>query len=234
MVRKLAVGVILVGLLCSACGKSGQRETRPIEVLFYVNRPAGAQFEVIALQGTNADHRFDGRIFEAPHVFVLENTEQPVKGVFRNVDAELPLTVELNFGLELVNRQDVPPGVCCTVAPDSDCTQADETCEDLEEIPMKREVVFEVFSVDEIRHIGFSATIGDLDATNITACSSGSDICLTPATFFLEEAKDIISGVFTKFSDQDPSTVFQVDLYVNGTLRESDSGTRDLIVSLDL
>jgi len=233
MLRTVSGIAIILGLFCTACGESGSRETRPIEVLFSVNKPSGAQFEVVALQAMNADHRFEGQVFEAPHLFVMENATQPVQGVFKNRDPELPLTVELSFGLDLVSSQEIPPGICCTIAPGSDCTQATETCDELESFPMTREVVFEVFSRSTTA-VGFSATIGDLEATNLTACTVGSTVCLTPATFFLEDAKDVVSGVFSKFSDQDPTTVFQVDLYVNGSQKESGSGTGDVVVSFDL
>jgi len=226
--------LILVTGFGAGCGESGERETRPIEVLFSVSRPSGLDFEVLALQAQNADHRFEGRSFETPHLFVMENATQPVRGMFRNLDPENPLTVELIFGTDLVSRQEIPPGACCTVEPGADCSSATETCEPIEAMPMRREIRFEVFSLSAVANIGFSATIGDQFATNITSCSLDGYVCTTPATFYIEDAQEVVSGVFTKFSNQDPTVVLQADLYVDDQLRDTDSGKGDLVVSYDL
>jgi len=215
-------------------GESGGRETRPVEVLFHINRPSGARFEVVALQSANADHRFEGRVFETPQLFVLENATQPVVGIFRNMDPTLPLTVEMAFGTDIANRQEIPPGACCTVGAGRDCTNATPVCDDVATPPARQEIRFEIFSVSGSQNIGFSATLGDQKDTNITACAVASDICRTPAIFFLEDAHDIVSGVFSKFADQDPSSGFQVDLYVNDSVADSGSSTQNVIVSRDL
>lgn len=220
--------------LCVACGESGTREAQPVEVTFSALRPGGASFEVPVIQTANGDHRLVGRAFQSPHLFVLENGEQPVKGVFKNRDPQLPLVVELNFGLTLVSRQEIPPGVCCIVAPGANCATATETCEELEPLPMRHEVRFEVFTPLSPSGTAFSATIGDEKATNITACALGSDVCTTPATFFLEEAEGRVSGVFTKLAGQDPATVFRVELYVDGHLKDSGSGTQNVVVKHEL
>jgi len=234
MLRTTIAALAALLLLSTACGKSGERETRPVEVLFYANIPTGAAFEVVALQGENADHRFDGVVFEAPQLFVLENAIQPVRGIFKNVDPELTLVVELAFGTDLVNRQEIPPGVCCTVAPGSDCSQATEVCDEFPATPSEPEIRFDVYSIAGATHVGFSATLGDQVATNITACALGSNICLTPTTFFLEQPQDVVSGVFTKYSNQDPTAVLRADLYIDGVLSESASGTDNVVVSRDL
>jgi hypothetical protein len=234
MFRASAAALAACLFLCTACGESGEQETRPTEVLFSITSPTGVKFEVVALQAENADHRFEGRLFEAPHLFLLENATQWVRGIFKNDDPELPLVVELRFGLDLVSRQEIPPGACCAVTPGSDCSQATEVCDEVSPMPMSREVRFEAFSLSSATGIAFSATIGDETNTYITACAYGSAVCQTPSTFFIEDAKNVVSGVFTKFSNQDPTTRFQVDLYVDGRLRDSKSGSGDVVVSYEL
>jgi hypothetical protein len=233
MFRMSAAALAACIFLCAACGESGEEETRPAEVIFLVTGPSGVNFEVVALQSENADHRFEGRVFQAPHLFVLENATQSVQGVFKNNDPELPMVVELSFGFDLVSRQEISPGACCTVTPGVDCSKATEVCDDVTPMPMNLEVRFEAYSLAPVTNIAFSATIGDENNTYITACAYGSAICRTPATFFMEGAKNVVSGVFTKLSNQDPTTRFQVDLYVDEELRASDSGTGDVVVSYE-
>jgi hypothetical protein len=233
MLRGLAAVLTACVFLCAACGKSGEEETRPIEVIFSVTGPTGANFEVVALQAENADHRFEGRVFEAPHLFVMENATQWVQGIFKNNDPEMPLVVELSFGTDLVSRQEIRPGACCTVTPGADCSQATEDCGEVSPKPMTREVRFEAFSLAAVSGIALAVTIGDEANTYITACAYGSAICRTPATFFIEEAKNVVSGVFTKLSNQDPETPFEVDLYVDGTLRARETDTGDVILSYE-
>jgi hypothetical protein len=234
MSRTSAAALATCIFLCAACGKSGEEETRPAEVLFSVTGPSGVNFEVVALQAENADHRFEGRVFEAPHLFVLENATQWVQGIFKNNDPGLPLEVELSFGTDLVSRQEIPPGACCVVTPGADCSEATADCGEVTPKPMNLEVRFEAFSLSGASGIALAATIGDETNTYITACAYGSAICRTPATFFIEEAKNVVSGVFTKLANQDQTTAFEVDLYVAGNLRANETGTHEVVISYDL
>lgn len=236
MPRKAALTLTLLTVLLASCAvdKGGSRETRPIEVAFRVTRPSNAAFSVVALQADNADHRFDDSVLETPYLFVMENALQPVSGTFENLDPSLPITVELYFGTDLVKTEEIAPGTCCTVALDRGCAQATEICDDPPVINTGKEVKFELVSIRGSVNVGFSATLGDENATNITACAAASDVCRTPAVFFLENASGFVSGVFNKLSDQDPSAYLEVELYVNGDLKDSAKDKNQVVVSHDL
>ena len=106
---------ILFLLSLVSCG-SEPDQSRPIEILYFVQGPSGAEFELVGpgdtagcmaesterqgvliptggfgLQSAGATHYRDGR-FRAPHYFILENEEQPTRAVIRNL-ATAPLTV---------------------------------------------------------------------------------------------------------------------------------------------
>lgn len=230
----VAFALVIPLMLLPGCGKSGERETRPIEVAFRVTRPGGVPFQVAALQAANADHRFGERVFESTHLFVMENARQPVSGTFRNLSTDQSVTIEIYFGDLLMKSEPIPPGACCTVSLDEGCAQANDVCPEPAPISMETEVRFEVFSLSPITGIGFTATLGDESATNVTACAVSGDFCRTPATFFIEEARGSISAIFIKRADQDPDTVFQADLFIDGVLRESETDDEDVVISVDL
>lgn len=259
----------LLALACFACGsdsllgEQGSREFRPIEVLYYVSGGPGIQFRFrqepspsecgstgAGLQSTNADHRFGERIFETPHLFVLENESQPVRAVIENIDdgSGLPLDVNLYFGDTLRTRETIDPGECRTVgSADPDAS--------LPAQPLGREVRIEICSPDEPadpadtpcvspsgqapppdQHLAFFATVGDLEATNVTQCQMlpVAQTCLSPATFFLEDASDTVSAVIGIFGSQPIGAVLRIELYVDGDAVDVSTGTDDIIVSHDL
>jgi hypothetical protein len=134
MPRRAAHSVAILSLaLLIACGSTD--ETRPIEVLFYVDALSGTRFMVDGFQAQNADHRLPGRTFEAPHFFVLENARQfqppqrGVRGCFRTLPdcrsvepsdpcETAPITIFLFYGTVLQERVTLQPGQC--YGPDDD------------------------------------------------------------------------------------------------------------------
>ena len=107
----------------SGCGKSGERDTNPIELLYRVSGVQGTAFRLLSepepgcdatgIQSPNADHQFGDRTFTAPHFFVLDNTFQPVRGAFEVLAGQPnPIRIDLFVGLQLTTTDDLQSGEC--------------------------------------------------------------------------------------------------------------------------
>src|SRR5262249_57492797 len=66
------------------------------------------------IQSRNADDQFPNRIFETPHLFVMEKIQQPVRAVIKNsADSDAPLRVDVYLGLNpQVSNVQIQPGEC--------------------------------------------------------------------------------------------------------------------------
>jgi len=217
-----------LAVLVSGCGESGVRESRPIEVIFFVGGPTGARFRVDALQAANADHRFGDRVFEAPHFFVLENVRQPVSGIFQALDEPIRVTLALGSPTSSLGQE----GQSRTIEPG----QSDNSVGTGTPAPDPRgvEARFEVTSTGTV---GFTAILGDQNATNLTSCVLPSEIaqnCLTPATFFLENPQKTVSAVFTKLATENPDARLDVNLFLDDRLAETESAKGDVVIAHDL
>lgn len=118
-IRRVASGVraLFLALLLAAC--SNPDESRPIEVLFYVDGLSGTRFAVDGLQAANSvAHRLPDRTFEVPFFFVMENARQfddgdGIRACFRTfADETAPLTIFRYFGTNLQRRVTLSPGQC--------------------------------------------------------------------------------------------------------------------------
>lgn len=248
-----ASALLLVG--AAGCGKSGSRATRPIEVIYYVNAPEGTRFQLlenaapracgssgIGIQAANAQHLFGDRVFRAPHFFVDENADQPVRGVFVNVDESAnaePITVDLFLGPNLqASTPPIFPGECDTVG-----TVRNDTLEPV--IPgdfVRIEVCARPPGADTSiscddeealdARVSFFASLGDLEDSNLTNCNilPVAESCRTPATFFIEDPQEVVSAVFDKLSDQNRDATMRAELYINGRLEDTDTGKNTVIV----
>jgi hypothetical protein len=258
-IRRVATVLALLplALLFAACGNND--ETRPIEVLFYVDGLSGTRFAVDGIQAANGDHRLPGRTFEAPYFFVLENarhfgTGPGIRGCFRTfADESAPITVFLYFGTALQQRVVLQPGQCYGPGYDPqnppDCDEFVNPCTVTADIDMREpEVRFEICTRtgDELcidapatgpANIAFSASIGDFDATNITTCvveEAATSACTTPSIFYLEDPADRIQGIFTKLGGQNPDVNLQADVYVGGNLRTSETNDDDVVIDEEI
>ncbi len=72
--------------------------------------------------------------------------------------------------------------------------------------------------------LGFNGSLGDAFFTHIT-------VGFTPSIYFLEGARDTVNGVFRAGTAGD---VLLVQLFINGELKETESGTGDVILRQDL
>ena len=233
----------------AACGKSGSRETRPIEVIYRAGGPAGALFRVAdmerpdcvgtGIRSANTDIQFGDRVFTAPHFFILENSVQPVSATFEVPPDELDaVAVDLFLGLDLRDTLTVIPGACGVIG----------TGEPTPEVPGQHRVRVEVCGFatkppsDVVcgdlpdAFVGFTATIGDSKGTNVTSCSIRpvAESCRTPATLFLADPQVTVSAVIGKLSGENKDAYQRVELYIDDRLVDSQSGRGDVVVSHDL
>lgn len=244
-----------LALASLSCGSSnGDSEARPIEILFYVSGGPDLTFEFVSesdpscgslgtgIQSPNANHQFGDRVFQTPHLFVLENARQPIQAVIRNTSL-FPLQVDLFFGTtQQIGGGDglIAPGECRTIAAPGLLTVT----------PNQRgpEIRTEICSAEAglatscleqppapDRNIAFFASTGDLVASNITNCilTPFLDACRTPATFFWENPQDQFNAVMSVNSGQNPDgqprATLRTELYVNGNLRDTDTGTEPIV-----
>lgn len=251
---------LLVGALACAglgCGSSGS-EARPIEVLYYVSGGSGLSFAFAdtpdeagcgspgtGIQSPNSDHQFGDRIFQTPHLFVLENARQPVRAVIRNLSDQV-VHVDMYLGFTQAVGSGTPddagyiaPGECHTIASGSQNFSINqpgpeirtEVCSPVEGLGVS--CLEQPPPAD--RFIAFFGSTGDLVASNITNCLLNPflDACRTPATFFWQNPQDQFDAVMSVNAGQNPSgqpkATLRTELYVNGNLRESASGTEPIV-----
>lgn len=248
--RRVALASLLAAVLltAAACGKSGSRETRPVEVLYRISGTGGTLFQLATpddpcqgasgIQAANADHQFGDRVFAAPHFFILENAFQPIQAALVVPDDQTdPIRADLFLGLELRNVIDVNPGECALSGTGTPQVQAE-----------RREIRIELCgSTSGIPHgarcgdfqddfVGFFVSLGDSRATNITSCSARpvAEACRTPATLFIEDAREQVTAVFDTLGGESPDGRLLAELYINDELVESSSGARNVKVSRDI
>ena len=251
----------LIGLLgLAACGGGGT-QARPVETLMYVSGGTRLQFEFplgdsacdstgTGIQAPNADHQLDGRIFQTPHLFVMENIQQPVRAVIKNTSppGSAALRVDIYLGLNpQVSNVQIAPGECKAVVtnnvlplnpqPSGDQIQV-EVC--APNIPNGLDTPCNASPPEADSHYAYFATIGDIVASNITNCVLFPilDACRTPSTFFLEQPRDEVDAVMSVNGGQNPggpvpNAAVRLELYVNGQFEEFQGGV-DPVVSKSL
>jgi hypothetical protein len=251
--RALPVLICALGLASLSCGTSGPSEARPIEILYYVSGGPDLSFEFVSesdpgcgslgtgIQSPNANHQFGDRVFQTPHLFVLENARQPIRAVIRNTSL-FPLQVDLFLGMtQAVGGDDgiVLPGECRTIASGVLTVTPNQRGPEI-----RTEVCSAVAGVHvpcleqppmPDRNIAFFGSTGDLAASTITNCLLNPflDACRTPATFFWENPQDQYNAVMSVNAGQNPEgqprAVIRTELYVNGNLRDSAGGTEPIV-----
>lgn len=255
MQLKIAVVSALLLVVVAGCGKSGSRATRPIEVIYYVNAPEGTRFQLlenadpaacgsngIGIQAANAQHLFGDRVFRAPHFFIDENADQPVRAVFVNLDESAnpePISINLFLGPNLqASTPPIFPGECDTVGTDDDDTLEPVIRGDVVRIEVcsrPPDADTNVPCADEEAldaRVSFFASLGDLKDSNLTNCNilPVAESCRTPATFFIENPQEVVSAVFEKLSDQNPDATMRAELYINAKLEDTNTGGNTVIV----
>ncbi len=126
----------LLSLMSLSCGGT-EADRRPVEILYFVQGPTNAEFEIVdqegnsdctapsregvprqipsqgfGIQSNDATHTLTGT-FRAPHFFVVENEQQPSRIVIRNLaDDGSELTVRRLFGFGTLDTLSIPAGEC--------------------------------------------------------------------------------------------------------------------------
>jgi hypothetical protein len=263
--KRFAAGTATAYLLGAVgCGSSGTNTSRPIETLLYVSGGTGVDFAFAATQDPDAcgsdgtgiqapktSHQFGSRVFQTPHLFVMENILQPVRAVIRNMGST-DIIVDLYLG-ETPQQPNkvIKPGECRTIVSDPNelpfnpeppqqigpqvqvevCTPMDTT-----QNPARQNLDISCLTSQVDRHVAYFATIGDLANSNITNCLLNSeqpgappllDACRGPSTFFLERPKDQIDAVMSVNAGQNPGgdvppAQLRLELYVNDPTNAAD------------
>lgn len=259
-----AVPLIAIALFAAACGtSSGGTQPEPAETLIYVTGGTGLQFELVSagdtagcpapggvgIQGPNANHQFPGRVFQSPHLFVLENAFQPVQAVIRAKDTNLsPLAVSITIALNppQVSNVMIAPGECQrvavspTAAPNPKRGLVDAavevcapfSCSSCSDVDVNISCVGAPGEADPLSSsISFFGSIGDIRQSNITNCvTADTENCVTPATFFLEQPKDQLAAVMQVNTGQAQGNgQIRTELYVNGTRTDADTGGNPIV-----
>jgi len=256
--------VFLFGI--AGCGTSGDGiGPRPIETLIYVQGPSGSSFTIVdtpypgmtpeltcGIAAPFTCHEFNGRVFQTPHLFVLENIRQPVQVTIENLEPEFGPDIQVNIYLGTVQRIGGVDGV---VAANSSRTISTDRELTLEPLPRGTDTRVEICSPlnddgnpmlsrsclmnPNDRFISFRASIGDVKNSNLTDCilSPILDQCRSPTTFFLEEPQETVDAVMNVISGQNPgnqpTAQVRVELYLNNQNVANAIGTQ-AVVSADL
>jgi hypothetical protein len=250
MLRRSALLLALTTALCAAaCGKSGSRETRPIEVIYRAAGPAGTLFRVTSnerpdcvgtgIRSANTVIQFGDRTFSAPHFFILENSVQPVNATFEVPADELDaVQVDLFLGLDLRTTGTIDPGACSVIGTGEPTPQVRGKQARVEVCGFAAKPPSGVSCGDmPDAFVAFSATLGDSVGTNVTSCNirPSAESCRTPATMFLTDPRDTVSAVITKLSSESKDAYLRAELYIDDQLVDSQSQrSGDVVVSHDL
>jgi hypothetical protein len=191
------------------------------------------------LLARNAVHSFGDRVFQAPHLFIMENAFQPVSATFELLaDETNPIDIDLFLG-NIPTRPVtmLEPGRCVDVF----------TVGDLDPEPNQQFRVEICGSIGDPPEgarcgdfddafVGFFLSIGDSQGSNISTCNlpGVSPACRTPATVFIEEPQDRIDAIIDTLTDENPDAILTVELYVDDELVDSSQGRRNVQVSEDL
>ncbi len=216
-------------MLSAGCGTSGSRAPQFAEVRFQV-RPTGKSVFTAELMSANgATHTFGGAEFTATSFFdfVLENATPPYSGTF-TLKTGGDIVVVMSFADQTITGQTSGIGTQARVSNGTSGSTPG---------PASPEVRFDVcapsaspttcFQPDDSGIFGlpFSGTIGDASTTHLV---NG----VTPSIYFLEGAQNNVSGVFAlnPFTGQN----LLAQLFLDGQLKQSESGSHDVLVNENL
>jgi hypothetical protein len=248
--RSLAVLVITAILTIggAGCGTSGSNPVEFAEVHFDV-KPSG-QFTVTSLLAGGVRHSsIEGQTFATTSTFtiILENAAPPYQGVFTRLPDSNELTVTVSViaprGQTSVSDVTLPDKdtavITCMAASDAPagihCMGGEPPMPE-PTLAANPEIRFDVCAPSPnasscftpgdsgFPGIAFSGTLGDLLTTHLLGG-------MTPTIFFLEGASHSINAVF-RSSVVDQALLAQ--LFLNGALRQSRSGSGDVVIREDL
>jgi hypothetical protein len=239
-----------IAALEAGCGKSGSNPILRPEVRFEVIPSGQTSFRVLSLvaggvnhpsvvstdqQGTLVGPEFS---ISSTFNFVLEGAPPPFEGTFLQTGSGEIVVQLTQAGGPGDTAQTSGPGTIATVAVGPPIDPADIP-------PMPREVRFDVCAVAAGASscsitdgtgtfgIGITGTLGDAFFSHVLQlpCPQGGQPCdATPAIYFLEAASEMANAVFRSAGGQE----LVAQLLVNGALKQTSSGTGNVIISKDL
>lgn len=199
----------------------------------------------------NADHQLvieptpgttEAEIFETPRLFVLENIRQPVQAVIQNLDQTSSIQVFLYLGQILQSTITVGPGECSPIttsgtAPTPNPSGPEvrlEVCSPIAGLTIRCiNSTDPPFLPPPDHFFTFFASVGDVKRSNVTNCvlpqSQLANGCVTPTTFFLEQAQEEVDAAMTVNGGQNPgggipNAEVRLELYVNGNFEGAQAG----------
>jgi len=254
MHRVAVAGAAAAFFLAGGCGTSGSIPPRPIETLVYVSGGPGLQFifppagtaacgsgTASGIQSPNASHQFGDRVFQTPHLFVMENILQPVRLVIQNIDSAA-IRVDTYLGQTPQNSNVViQPGDCMEIqttpglfVPNPQGVQTQlEVCSPTAGLTTSCLDDLQPTTTD--RNIAYFASLGDLVASNFTNCILPPilDACRSPSTFFVENPQHQIDASMSVNSGQNPpgqpTAEVRLELYLNGVFSDFEAGTNPIV-----
>jgi hypothetical protein len=231
------VAVVYLGAPGGGCGTTGSRPTLYPEVQFQVHPSGQSKFTVNELDVGSVRHTFPaGTSFTVTSTFYFyfENAPPPYSGTFTledggDIEVALLVTPGGNPG---VSDTASGPGTTVTVSTGGSPSPTFAT-----PIPPTQEVRFDVcvpsltpgtcFTEGDSGIFGlpFSGSVGDASQTHQL---NG----LTPSIYFLEGAQDSVNAFFRLTPTTGQRLVAQ--LFINGTLEQTQSDTGDVLIKQDL
>lgn len=215
-------------MLAVGCGTSGSRAPQFAEVRFQV-RPTGKSVFTAELSANGSTHTFGGAEFTATSLFdfVLENAMPPYSGTFTLKDGG-DIDVVMSFADQTITGQTSGIGTQARVSSGTTGSTPVSTSPEVRfDVCAPSASPTNCFQPDDSGIFGlpFSGTIGDANTTHLI---NG----ITPSIYFLEGAEDNVSGVFAlnPFTGQNLLT----QLFVDGQLKQSESGSHDVLVKENL
>ncbi|MGD0947282.1 MAG: hypothetical protein ABSA52_07605 [Candidatus Binatia bacterium] len=231
------VAVLCLGAVGAGCGTTGSSPTLYQEVQFQVLPSGQSTFTVNELDVGGVRHTFPaGTSFTASSTFYFyfENAPPPYSGTF-TLESGGDVTVKLFITpTNSAKASDTTSGPGSTVTVS---TGASPSSMPATPIPPTEEVRFDVcvpsltpgtcFTQGDSGIFGlpFTGTVGDAFQTHLL---SG----FTPSIYFLEGAQENANGVFRLTPVTGDTLVVQ--LFINGSLRQTQANTKDVVVKQNL
>ena len=240
--------VACVAMSLTGCGESGSNPPVLPEVLFQIGPAPGGTgapvtFSVPTLFTAGALNTFPaGMTFTTTGVFsiYLEGATQPYGGIFVRSAGSGDITVQESIftapGTPQIVTRDTTAGkdppVATVVIPAMVTPSTTPVAANPEvrfDICVPTSGASSCFPPGEsgIPGVQFTGSLGDAFFTHQVGVNP---VATTPSVYFLMGARDSVNGVFQSTNGQS----LLVQLYVNGQLKQSSSGSGDVVVREDL
>jgi len=244
-----ALAVSIVALAISGCGESGSNPVLFPEAIYAVTQSGGGVFAVDFVDGGGVRHMVPANVqFSGASTFAFHilGAPTPFNGSFKRIsggDMEVGLTVteQPSVGPLFTGCCQTTEQICQSCSTDADCPVATSCVYNIPSGPgpgpvpraspdIRVDVCAPSPGTSSCSLSGdagvfgqpFSGTVGDQFTTHLV---NGA----TPSVYFLTSARDTLSAVL-----RGSGQLLQVQLFIEDQLKESGSGTGDVIIRHDL